>query len=523
MIPLAKNKKSRVVIYTRVSTDDQAIRGYSLQDQEARLRQYCEIQGHEVIFHFQDDASAKSFDRPAFKELLTFIKEASNNIDLVLFVRWDRFSRKLRQALNMIEDIHELGIRVDAIEQHVDFSVPENKFMLSFYLTAPEVENDRRAMNTRMGMRRAQRNGRWVSKPPKGYVRGRDANDKPLMRPGEQADYIKEAFREIAKGVYSMEEVRRRLIKKGFKCSKNQFTVLLKNPVYYGKIYIKAYNDEPAELVDGLHEPLVSQRLFYKVQNVLNQEAKNSSSKPIRRNESLPLRGLLLCRKCGGNLTGSKTRGNGGYYYYYHCQKGCKERFRADEANAAFLNYLNAIKPTPEVALLYIYIMEDIFREKEGTRDTELKRIDDKMSLEKQRLETLDEKYMDGKLDDEGFARLTKKCNGRIANLKRQRKVIEDTETNFDRYAKYGLTLISDLTHYYEKADLAIKQKIVGLIFPGKLIYENGKYRTNGMNHVMSLLMGKKGDFSAKKEGLTANLDDQSSKVALLGLEPRTS
>ncbi len=67
---LHQGSKKRAVIYTRVSTDEQARTGYSLRAQEARICQWAEINKIEVLTHFQDDHSAKTFDRPAINALL---------------------------------------------------------------------------------------------------------------------------------------------------------------------------------------------------------------------------------------------------------------------------------------------------------------------------------------------------------------------------------------------------------------------------------------------------------------------
>ncbi len=70
----------------------------------------------------------------------------------------------------MINTLRKLEVEPQAIEQPLDLSVPENKMMLAFYLAAPEVENDRRALNVRYGMRRAKKEGRWMGVDPVGYA-----------------------------------------------------------------------------------------------------------------------------------------------------------------------------------------------------------------------------------------------------------------------------------------------------------------------------------------------------------------
>ncbi|RMH39187.1 MAG: recombinase family protein, partial [Alphaproteobacteria bacterium] len=309
----------RAVLYTRVSTDEQADRGFSLRDQEARLRTYCTRAGIEAVAHFQDDHSARTFDRPAFRQLLAFLRAHRGRVDLLLVVKWDRFSRDDTGALGMIRTLEELGVEVQAIEQPIDWRVPEQRMMLAIYVTAPEIENRRRSLATKAGMRRAMQEGRWCAKPPKGYRRVRDEHDRMLIVPNEDAPFIRRAFEAVARLDVSLEEIRRRLSREGFRCSKNQFRLLLRNPVYMGKIVVPAWRDEPEELVDGVHEALVSEALFRQVQQRLRARRSGTGTtyRHVRLRPELVLRGHLLCAACGKLLTGSVSQGNGGRYGYY--------------------------------------------------------------------------------------------------------------------------------------------------------------------------------------------------------------
>lgn len=69
----------RVAIYSRVSTSGQKEEGFSLQDQERRLRMFCQQKGYEVIDHYSDDKSGKSFQRPEFQRFLKEIKPKKNS------------------------------------------------------------------------------------------------------------------------------------------------------------------------------------------------------------------------------------------------------------------------------------------------------------------------------------------------------------------------------------------------------------------------------------------------------------
>ncbi len=154
------------IIYTRVSTDDQAEKGYSLRDQQQRLEKHCEAKGYEIVKHFQDDHSAKTFNRPEFHNLLDFIKKNKGLVKRLVIAKWDGFSRNMELSLNMRTALMKLGVIVEAMEQPLDESVPENLLMKAFYLAAPQVENARGSLNTTNGMRKALKEGPYVSTAP---------------------------------------------------------------------------------------------------------------------------------------------------------------------------------------------------------------------------------------------------------------------------------------------------------------------------------------------------------------------
>src|SRR6202046_5192964 len=174
-----------VALYIRVSTDEQADKGYSQRNQEEVLKKYCSINQIEVRKVLFEDHSAKTFNRPQWSGLLMDLKKNRNRVDLVLFTKWDRFSRNAGDAYQMINLLRKVGVEPQAIEQPLDLSIPENKMMLAFYLAAPEVENDRRALNVIHGMRRARKEGRYMGLAPIGYQNKTDEQGRKLIAPKE--------------------------------------------------------------------------------------------------------------------------------------------------------------------------------------------------------------------------------------------------------------------------------------------------------------------------------------------------
>ncbi|MBS0646659.1 MAG: recombinase family protein [Verrucomicrobia bacterium] len=512
----------KAIIYTRVSTDDQAEKGFSLRDQKDRLVKHCENKGIEIVKHFEDDGySAKTFDRPQFNNLLEFIKKNKGLIQKLIVVKWDRFSRNMLLAMLMKQTLKKYGVTVEAVEQPLDDDIPENLIMEAIYLAAPQVENARRSLNTTNGMRRALKEGRYVSTAPYGFKNARDAQNRPIIVHSEMAGVIRKAFEQIATGNYLIEILRKKLYKEGLKVSRSNFYTLLRNPIYCGKIRVKAFKDEPEEIVQGIHEPIVSEELFYDVQNVLDGK-KKAKTKYSLVNDEYPMRGHLVCPRCGKTLTGSSALGNGGKYFYYHCTKGCKERHKSDGVHNAFEMWLNDISIKPEIASLYLAIMEDVYKTNEGDRQQEIKKLQKQIDDNVEMMDKSARKFVNEDLDKHDYKRIKESLSRECAELRSKIAELKAAESGYQEYCRYGFSLLSNMGHYYRTANIENRQKMLGLIFPEKLVYDNHTFQTMQPSEVLDLLCnGGKGFSDGKKEKSSKNAA-QSCVVTPSGFKPET-
>lgn len=510
--------KPKAVIYTRVSTDEQAKQGYSLRAQEEKLRAYCQSHGWEVVKHYQDDESAKNFNRPAFQKFLRELSSIKPNILLCWSI--DRFSRNAIDGIQMEKHLNSKGVEVKyASGVQYDARVPES--MVGYHLgyVLPEVENARRALNTRAGQRRAQKEGRWMGVSPRGY-----SLVNKMLKPNEDAYYIVELFEEVSLGLETVDAIRFKLRKKGFNISKNQVYNILRNPVYIGKIRIKSFGDELEEIVDGLHDPIISEELFLQVQEVLEPNSRKGS-RPKKIHEDLPMRGHLICPRCGNNLTGSTSNnGRGNSHAYYHCQAkyGCKERQRAEDVNEAFVAELRKIEVPSEVSKLFLEIMRDTITEKNGSKEKEEKRLQDEMQGLAKKLDVLDDKLLNGELDSDSYQRILKRLKSSEKLIKQNIKDLQLSTDDFDKYIEFGSHLVSNISSVYKKASTPLKKRIIGSIYPEKLIYDGKKYRTSKRNKVFEIFDLKIRELDRLKKEKANISVGQSYKAPPLGLEPRT-
>ena len=198
----------KAILYRRVSTTDQKVFGNSLNAQQGSLRDFCKKNSIDIVKEFQEDYSAKNFIRPEWKRLNAFAKKNKKDIDYLLVVDWDRFSRNVYDALGVIKDFNSIGIEVNCIGKWINYNDPAQTMMQLMYLGMPEVDNKIRSQKVQIGMRQGLKEGRWNVMQPIGYVSGKDELGKTLMQLDPiKAPLIKDLFSTFSLGVYSQNEI----------------------------------------------------------------------------------------------------------------------------------------------------------------------------------------------------------------------------------------------------------------------------------------------------------------------------
>ncbi len=510
----------KVILYIRVSTDEQADTGYSQRSQEETLRRFCELKGYMVMETYFEDHSAKTFIRPQFSKLLLQLRKNKNSIDLVLFTKWDRFSRNAGDAYQMISLLNKLGVEPQAVEQPLDIEVPENKLMLAIYLATPQVENDRRAMNVFVGMRRAKKEGRQMGQAPIGYKNKISEDGKrKWIEPSADAPKVKWIFLQLATGNYTAESIWKQARTMGLGFSKNTFWNALRNQCYCGLIKIPAYKKEPEQIVPAQHKPIITAALFYQVQDVLNGNKKQQRSK-VTVDDRFPLRGFLTCPDCNRLLTASSSKGRSQYYDYYHCTSACGVRYKAGYANDKFIAELQKWKPHPAVQQLYKVILKDVHEQLQKIRSKTLLQIKEEMTRLTARKNKALELLMSDSMAADDYRKIKQECEQQLFI---QEGKIADTVTSYDiePLIDKALQVLANVDKQYINSSTEVKRNIIGSMFPDKLEFDGEHYRTTRINEAVRIIYSIGEAFSKIKMGQVGRLSDLSHEVIPLGLEPR--
>ena len=512
----------RAILMSRVSSDEQS-KGYSLDIQVEKLQAHCRKENIEVINVFKEDHSAKDFNRPEFKKFLQFVSRNKNKVDLLLVVSWDRFSRNVSESYAMISRLKNYGIEVQAIEQPLDLSVPENMMILAVYLSLPDIDNRRRSMKITEGVRAAKAAGRWLGPPPYGYKSIKDDVKKTIIVPNEKAAIIKEIFISLYNGD-TQSEIRHKLNKEGSYFSDSTFSAMIRNRVYTGQIFVTGNNKNEGYYVKGLHEPIVTVELFGKVQEILegNIRAKKKVDAKSFKDE-LAYRGLLVCDNCGYSLTGSaSTSKTGKKHHYYHCNNCGVIRIKAEEVHSRIENILGEITIKKNPKLLYDSIVNKSLSSKNFKRRP-AEKIEDEIRQLELRIRNTEDNLADGSIDVSTFNNSINRYKSMITGLRSELTASKDTNALYSQYLKNGIDLLSNMKEFYSKADIHVKRKLLSSTFPDSLIFSRKNCRTPSLNKAILLIMNADKGFRKQKTGELFKYLTFTGTVESIGVEPTTS
>ncbi|MBN8784293.1 MAG: recombinase family protein [Terrimonas ferruginea] len=394
--------------------------------------------------------------------------------------------------------------------------------MLAFYLAAPEVENDRRALNVFYGMRRARKEGRYMGLAPVAYINKTEENGKKYIAPLEpDASILRWAFEEIAKGIFNTEQIWKLAKEKGLKCSKNAFWQVIRNPLYCGKIFIPQFKDEESRFVKGQHRAIISEELYYEVQDILDGRGRKYRPK-VKTLDDFPMRGFLICPECEKLLTGSKSKGRTKYYSYYHCVGACKHRTNAEIVNDAILRDLASFVPEIGDMAFYQELITKEYLDKTNEVQFEKKEILLQIKDYEDRLSHARDLLATRQIDPDDYRDMKSQYSSKISTLESQLTRLNNDVDNVQILIKRGVKRVFEIKEALKDGCLSEIRKDVGSIYPEKVVFEGSKVRTARRNDFIQYINLINNKLRQNKNGTKVDFSTLSRQVGMTGFEPAT-
>lgn len=426
--------------YIRVSTDDQV--EYSPDSQLKIIREYAKKNDYILPdeFIFQDDgiSGKDAKHRPSFNQMIALAKSDEHPFDTILVWKFSRFARNQEESIVIKNLLRKAGVDVRSVSEPVD---PDSAFgslieriiewMDEYYLINLSGEVKR-------GMLERFSRGEIVSIAPFGYV-----IENGRYVPSEtQAPIVRRIFSSFIAGA-GMRRIAANLAAEGVLTNRgnppdNRFIdYILHNPVYIGKIRWsqsgrtaskRKYDDENILIVDGHHEPLITDEVWEETQNKLKQLKKSYSK--YQRPESptmFMLKGLVRCSSCGATLILSVNKKSIQCHNYSKGLCHTSHNISINKINAAVIKAIEDSVSAQEFNV--------IPPKNRSSSDSSASDIDKLIAAEQRKLARIKAAYENGTDTLEEYAANKQKIQSAIKKLEAQRPK-QKNEFNKKSFAK---------------------------------------------------------------------------------------
>lgn len=392
-------------LYIRVSTEAQAEEGYSIQAQTDRLEAYCTAMGWKNFRCYTDGGySGSNLDRPEMTRLITDAR--AGRVATVVVYKLDRLSRSQKDTLYLIEDVFlPNGVDFISLNESIDTSTPYGRAMIGILSAFAQLERENIYLRTRMGMVERVRQGYWMGGGgvPFGYDYDQAAG---ILVPNADAPRVRQMYELYLKG-WSAQRIARAM---GLKYDRLVTQILTRR----SNIGLISYKGEEYR---GLHQPIVSEELFYLVQDRMRERA---AGKRAAGGGHL-LTGLVYCGSCGSRMRYIRW-GKNGYKLRCYGRDPTKPHMHRGEGCQAEAVWAGELEET---------VLADLFRvsarleEGEGAVPDPLAQLEEEINRQQARLRRLYQLFAEG--EDPVLLEQVRQAREGLELLRREREAEETT------------------------------------------------------------------------------------------------
>ena len=444
-------------IYIRVSTFDQAREGFSLREQEERLKEFCKFKRYNIYKVYQDAGiSAKNDKRPAYQEMIEDVKKG--NINVIVALKLDRLTRSVYDIEKLMKFVNDYECDIDCMADESNTTTSNGRMVMRIMTSVSQNEIEKCSERTKFGMAGAIKNGHIPNRTGLGFKR----ENKKLVPDPLTKDIIVRIFDLYLEGkshqaianIYNKEKV---LGKTNWYDSTIQ--KILSNELYKGD-YVNGKRTKHPTYYENVIEPIVSKEKWKSCQY---QKLRNA--RHYERTAIYLFTNKLKCSKCGNFLGGhATTKTNGKKYYYYKCNT-CKTYFNEidiEKELKAFM--LELAKQDDLINNYYTPFIKSKLEDKTEDYKKEIKELD-------KQLDRIKTAYIKGVIKLEDFDKEIKHIGYQKSDLEKRQK--EQKQYENLSFTLNDLLIIQDMQEieFYTNPDVLNnwsnkskedKQKIVG-------------------------------------------------------------
>ncbi len=315
------NKKN-AAIYCRVSTEDQAREGYSLPEQQEKLKDLCKYRDYNIYGIYEDAGiSGKDMEhRPQFQKMLESVRDGKVNV--IVAYKLDRLTRSVRDLEILISELEKYECSLECAMDDINTSTANGRFFVRMLTVLSQLEIERVSERTKFGMVGAIKDGHIPVRKTLGFMR----KDKKLIINPAESNIIERIFDLYYKGK-SYQQIANILNDEKVLNKKWYDTTILKilsNPLYKGDFVSGTRTGNPV-LYENVVEPIISKKLWEECQ----EQTRKNTHNYTRRNDYIFFQ-KIICPNCHKIMACKAPGGSKKKYIYYQCNS-CKTYIREDQ------------------------------------------------------------------------------------------------------------------------------------------------------------------------------------------------
>ncbi len=468
----------KALIYCRVSTEEQAQEGYSLDAQEKYCRQFAQNNGYAVCGIYRDEGrSGTKLDRPALQEMLAKVQQ-DKSVNAILVQETDRLARNTKDHLTIKALLQKEDTRLISVAQPMLDDSPEGNMIDTILASVNQFQSDLNSRKTKKGLQEKFDSGWWPGWAPLGYVNVASGDNQNVERERkivkkdiQRWHLIKEGFKMYLTGRYSVEYINNELYQKGLrsktgkKLAHSIMTSTLKNPFYAG---IMKWNSQEKK---GNHPLMISVNQHRRIIEIMNSHNQYACRK---RKYSFLLRGFVFCNICGQRYTAEKHRKKRDYYHCAtmtgHSNQG--QNVESSELESQIEQEFKKIQFSDDFISLVLKRLKDLYLQQHERIAQKTQILYNKKKAMEVKRDKVEEKLLAGVLSDDDFARLRNKLKAELNGIQSQIDELNSQREYDVDVIQEVVKLTRNIYKTYQTAPYELKRQYLGLFWERFLVQD---------------------------------------------------
>ncbi len=299
-------KMMRAALYIRVSTEEQAMHGYSLEAQKEALTKYAKDHNLFIVDYYIDEGKSARKKFQNRKEFMRMLRDVqADKIDLILFIKLDRWFRSVKDYYKIQEILEAHNVNWKTTEEHYDTTTTNGRLYINIRLSVAQDESDRDSDRIKFVFDSKVARGETLV-GTQSLPMGLCVKDKHVVPDPEKAEIVRDLFHYY--DLHRNKNAARRYAFQnyGVVIADHTFSKMLSNRLYIGE-YRGNVN---------YCEPLIERELFDRIQS-----AQKNNIRKTPANRIYIFSGLVVCADCGFRMVGRFSSTGPHEYYHYRCNQ----------------------------------------------------------------------------------------------------------------------------------------------------------------------------------------------------------